>query len=134
MAVFEFRGIQVATGKPVKGFRDADNAKSLRGSLRKEGVLLTLATEETQKKKDKDTRLNLLAFLRRPSSSDVAIMTRQLATLVRAGVPLVDSVAALTDQVENEQLVRVLTEVRENLNEGTSFAKSLGKHPKVFPA
>jgi general secretion pathway protein F len=134
MAVYEFRGIQVTTGKPVKGFRDADNAKSLRGSLRKEGVLLTLATEETQKKKDKDKRLNLLAFMRRPSSSDVAIMTRQLATLVRAGVPLVESVAALTDQVENEQLVRVLTEVRENLNEGTSFAKSLGKHPTVFPA
>jgi general secretion pathway protein F len=60
-------------------------------------------------------------------------MTRQLATLVRAGVPLVDSVAALTDQVEKEQLVRVLTELRENLNEGTSFAKSLARHPQVFP-
>jgi general secretion pathway protein F len=134
MAVYEFRGIQVATGKPVKGFRDADNAKSLRGVLRKEGVLLTLATEESQKKKDKDKRgLNVLAFLRRASTSDVAIMTRQLATLVRAGVPLVDSVAALTDQVEKEVLVRVLTELRENLNEGTSFAKSLAKHPQVFP-
>src|SRR5882724_5910632 len=134
MAVYEFRGIQVATGKPVKGFRDADNAKALRGTLRKEGVLLTLATEEDQKKKDKDKgKLNLLAWFSRPSSGDVAIMTRQLATLVRAGVPLVDSVAALTDQVEKEQLVRVLTELRENLNEGTSFAKSLGKHPTVFP-
>ena len=50
MAVYEFRGIQVATGKAVKGFRDADNAKSLRGVLRKEGVLLTLATEESKKK------------------------------------------------------------------------------------
>src|SRR5260221_6696825 len=134
MAVYEFREIQVATGKAVKGFRDADNAKSLRGVLRKEGVLLTLATEESKKKKDDDKRkLNILAFLRRPSTSDVAIMTRQMATLVRAGVPLVDSVAALTDQVEKEQLVRVLTELRENLNEGTSFAKSLGKHPGVFP-
>jgi len=135
MAVYEFRGIQVATGKPVKGFRDADNAKSLRGVLRKEGVLLTLATEEDQKKKDKDKGklTSFLAFFSRPSSGDVAIMTRQLATLVRAGVPLVDSVAALTDQVEKEQLVRVLTELRENLNEGTSFAKSLGKHPTVFP-
>ena len=134
MAVYEFRGIQVATGKPVKGFRDADNAKSLRGVLRKDGILLTLATEESQKKKDKDKgKLNLLAFLARPSTSDVAIMTRQLATLVRAGVPLVDSVAALTDQVEKPVLVRVLTELRENLNEGTSFAKSLGKHPSVFP-
>jgi general secretion pathway protein F len=133
MAVYEFRGIQIATGKPTKGFREADNARSLRGVLRREGVLLTQATEE-DKKKNKDRRkLDLLAFLRRPKTGDVAIMTRQLATLVRAGVPLVDSVAALTDQVEKEQLVRVLTSLRENLNEGTSFAKSLAQHPHVFP-
>jgi general secretion pathway protein F len=61
-------------------------------------------------------------------------MTRQLATLVRAGVPLLDSIAALTDQVENEQLVRILRTIRESLNEGTSFAKSLEQHPKAFPA
>lgn len=133
MAVFEFRGIQVATGKAVKGYRDADNAKTLRGLLRKEGVLLTLATEGDQKKAADKRKLDVLAFLRKPSTSDVAVMTRQLATLVRAGVPLVDSVAALTDQVEKEQLQRVLTELRENLNEGTSFAKSLARHPQVFP-
>lgn len=133
MPVYEFRGIQIASGKPTKGFRDADNAKSLRSTLRKEGVLLTLATEESRKKDTDKRKLDLLAFFRRPSTSDVAIMTRQLATLVRAGVPLVESVAALTDQVEKEQLVRVLTSLRENLNEGTSFAKSLGQHPTVFP-
>lgn len=133
MAVFEFRGIQVATGKAVKGFRDADNAKSLRGALRKEGVLLTQASEESQKKEKDKRRINLKALLQRPTTSDVAVMTRQLATLVRAGVPLVDSVAALTDQVEKEQLVKVLTSLRENLNEGTSFAKSLAQHPSVFP-
>ena len=133
MAVYEFRGIQVATGKPVKGFRDADNAKSLRGALRKDGILLTLATEESKKKETDKRKLDPLAFFRRPSTGDVAIMTRQLATLVRAGVPLVDSVGALTEQVEKEVLVRVLTELRENLNEGTSFAKSLARHPQVFP-
>lgn len=133
MAVYEFRGIQIATGKAVKGFRDADNAKALRSVLRREGVLLTLATEESEKKAKDKRKLDLLALLRRPTTSDVAIMTRQLATLVRAGVPLVDSVAALTDQVEKEQLVRVLTALRENLNEGTSFAKSLAQHPAVFP-
>jgi general secretion pathway protein F len=133
MPVYEFRGIQIASGKSVKGFRDADNAKSLRGVLRKEGVLLTLATEESKKKEKDKRKLNLRALLQRPTTSDVAVMTRQLATLVRAGVPLVESVAALTDQVEKEQLVRVLTSLRENLNEGTSFAKSLAQHPSVFP-
>jgi general secretion pathway protein F len=135
VAVFEYRGIQVASGKPVKGYRDAENPKALRAALRKDGVLLTAASEENEQKQQKTKRdIDLLAFMRRPSTSAVAVMTRQLATLVRAGVPLLESIAALTEQVENEQLVRVLTTVRENLNEGTSFAKSLEQHPKVFPA
>lgn len=134
MAVFEYRGIQIDTGKAVKGYRDADNAKALRALLRKDGVLLTLANEETEKKLAKQRReINLLAFFRRVTAADIAVMTRQLATLVRAGVPLVDSISALTEQVEKEQLVRVLSSVRESLNEGTSFAKSLEQHPKVFP-
>ena len=46
MAVFEFRGIQIDTGKPVKGYREADNAKVLRALLRRDGILLASATEE----------------------------------------------------------------------------------------
>lgn len=133
MAVFEFRGIQIATGKQVKGYRDADNQKALRALLRREGVLLTVATEESEQKTKQRRNVDLLAFMKQPRTSDVAVMTRQLATLVRAGVPLVESIAALTDQVENEQLTRILTAVRESLNEGNSFAKSLEAHPKVFP-
>ncbi|MCA9598576.1 MAG: type II secretion system inner membrane protein GspF [Myxococcales bacterium] len=133
MAVYEYKGIQIDTGKPVKGYRDADNAKALRALLRRDGILLTLATEESKRKAKAKKDIDLFAFFRRPSASDIAVMTRQLATLVRAGVPLVDSIAALTEQVEKEQLQRILTSVRENLNEGTAFAKCLEKHPKVFP-
>ncbi len=48
MAVFEYRGILVSTGKQVKGVRDAENAKVLRTVLRKDGILLTTATEEVR--------------------------------------------------------------------------------------
>jgi general secretion pathway protein F len=132
VAVFEYRGIQIDSGKPVKGYRDADNAKALRGLLRREGVLLTLATEESERQQQAKRNIDFFAIFRRISASDIAVMTRQLATLVRAGVPLVDSISALTEQVEKESLVRVLSSVRESLNEGTSFAKSLEQHPKVF--
>lgn len=132
MAVYEYKGIQVSSGKAVKGYRDAENPRALRGLLRKEGILLTLANEESEQKERTKRDIDFFAFFRRVSASDIAIMTRQLATLVRAGVPLVDSIAALTEQVEKEQLQRVLTNVRESLNEGTSFAKSLGLHPKIF--
>jgi general secretion pathway protein F len=132
MAVFEFRGIEAASGKSVKGFRDAENPKGLRAMLRREGILLTQATEESARVAREKKNVDLFAIFKRPSASDVAVMTRQLATLVRAGVPLVESIQALTEQVENEQLVRILTSVRESLNEGTSFAKSLEAHPKIF--
>jgi general secretion pathway protein F len=133
MAVFEFRGVIASTGKVIKGVRDAENAKALRGNLRRDGILLTQATEEAAAKAKKKGDIDLFKIFRRISPSDIAVMTRQLATLVRAGIPLVDSISALVDQVEKEELKRVLTVVREKLNEGTSFAKSLEQHPRAFP-
>ncbi|MBI5531491.1 MAG: type II secretion system inner membrane protein GspF [Deltaproteobacteria bacterium] len=134
MAVYEYRGILVATGKPTKGVRDAESPKALRTALRRDGILLTLATEEAKAKAGSRRNIDLMAMFRRANTSDVAAMTRQLATLVRAGIPLVDSISALVDQVEKDDLKRVLTNVRERLNEGSSFAAALEQHPKVFPA
>src|SRR5512133_532137 len=133
MAVYEYRGILIGSGKSAKGVRDAESPKALRGLLRREGILLTEATEEKERHRRAKRDIDLFSVLRRPNASDVAIMTRQLATLVRAGVPLIDSLSALMDQVEKESLVRVLGQVRESVNQGISFAKSLEQHPNVFP-
>lgn len=136
MAVFAFRGIESQTGKSVKGYRDADNPKALRAALRREGVLLTNATKDSKKGatgRRAAESSDLLAFFKRPNSGDVAVMTRQLATLVRAGIPLVESISALVEQTEKESMAKVLTAVREDLREGTAFAKALEKHNKVFP-
>jgi general secretion pathway protein F len=133
MAVFEYRGLVAASGKQVHGVRDADNAKVLRAVLRREGVLLTGAQEETKARRAQGRNIDLFAFARRVSVGDVAMMTRQLATLVTAGIPLVEAVAALTEQVEKIELKRVLTQVRDRLNEGTALAKALEPHPKIFP-
>ena len=133
MAVFEFRGVVAATGKAVKGVRDAENAKVLRAALRRDGIMLTLANEEAAGKAKKSGDIDLFKYFRRIGPADIGILTRQLATLVRAGIPLVESIGALVDQVEKEELKRVLTVVREKLNEGTSFAKALEQHPKAFP-
>ena len=133
MAVFEFEGIAVATGKAVRGVRDAENAKALRAVLRKDGILLTLAHEETVAKARAKRRIDALAIFRRVSPTDVAMATRQLATLVRAGIPLVEAIGALTEQIEKEELKSIFTRVRERLNEGTSFAKALEQHTRAFP-
>lgn len=136
MAVFEYTGVAVATGKNVKGVRDAENQRALRAALRKDGVLLTNATEDAKKGAKGGAagkKIDVFAFAKRASSGDIAVMTRQLATLVRAGIPLVDSLAALTDQIEKPDLRRIMTAVRERLNEGTSFAKALEAHGDAFP-
>ncbi|MFO0759916.1 MAG: type II secretion system inner membrane protein GspF [Byssovorax sp.] len=133
MAVFEYRGILVATGKPVKGVRDAENAKVLRAVLRKDGVLLTVATEGKAAEAKAKRNLKIFDFLSRPSTAEVAVLTRQLATLIGAGIPLFESLNALIEQVENEALKRTLTQVREQVREGISFAKALEAHPQIFP-
>lgn len=133
MAVFAYRGLLVATGKQVAGIRDADNAKALRAQLKREGILLTEANEEKRGAK-RSRSVDLLSFFRRVTVADTAMMTRQLATLVSAGIPLVEAVTALTDQVEKDELKKVLAMVRDRLNEGSSLAKALDPHPHIFPA
>lgn len=133
MAVFEYRGILVGTGKPVKGVRDAENAKALRTALRKDGVLLTVATEGKAAEEKAKKNIKLFEFMSRPGTADIAVLTRQLATLIGAGIPLFESLSALVEQVENEQLKRALTQIREQVREGTSFAKALEAHPTIFP-
>ncbi len=132
MAVFEYRGLVAASGKQVHGVRDADNVKVLRASLRREGVMLTNA-QQAKERAAGGRGFGLASLFNRVNTTDVAMMTRQLATLVRAGIPLVEAMNALTDQIEKHELKKVLTQVRDRLNEGISLAKGLEPHGKIFP-
>src|ERR1700742_2120164 len=107
MAVFVYTGLAISNGKKVTGVRGADNPKRLRPALKREAALLTEASEEKRGKK-RGRSIDFGAFFRRISVGDVAMLTRQLATLVGAGIPLVESVSALTEQVEKDELKRVL--------------------------
>src|SRR5580698_652994 len=134
MAVFEYRGILAASGKQVHGIRDADNAKVLRAALKREGILLTGAEEDAKARAGarKSGGGGGISLFNRVGVADTAMMTRQLATLVTAGIPLVEAVGALIEQVEKRELKRVLTQVVDRLNEGSSLAKALEPHPRVF--
>jgi general secretion pathway protein F len=68
----------------------------------------------------------------RISADDIAITTRQLAVLVGAGVPLVEALSALVDQVDHERMKRIISDVRQHVNEGSSLADALAAHGKVF--
>jgi general secretion pathway protein F len=101
--------------------------------LKREGVVLTEAHEGRAHAASESKKLDMFAMFRRVTISDIATMTRQLATLVGAGIPLVEAVSALSEQVEKIELLRILTQVRDKLNEGTALAKALEEHNKVFP-
>jgi len=141
MPVFEYRGLSEA-GKPINGLKEADSPKTLRGLLRKDGVYLTEVLGQAEGNKVNGTKpsfaskeIDLRRFARgRISTEDIAITTRQLATLLGAGVTLVEGLSALVDQVEKERLKRILSDVKQRVNEGSSLADALGKHQRVFGA
>ncbi|HUB10033.1 MAG TPA: type II secretion system inner membrane protein GspF [Myxococcales bacterium] len=133
MPVFAYKGVDEA-GKAVDGMREADSPKGLRALLRKEGVFLSEVTAEQEKEagaKAGDVDVKQL-ISGRISTDDIAIMTRQLATLVGAGIPLVEALSALVDQVDHERLKRVVSAVKQRVNEGSTLADAMGAHPKVF--
>ncbi|MEY4578244.1 MAG: hypothetical protein RL701_2947 [Pseudomonadota bacterium] len=131
MAVFQWQGIDKA-GRKQKGVRDADNAKVLRALLRREGVLATAIEEDSAARTRTAREVDLMRFFRRVSATDLALLTRQLATLLHSGVPLVEALSALIEQVENPQLQNALTQTRDKVNEGTSLNESLRAHPRLF--
>ncbi len=140
MPVFEYKGFD-ATGKAIKGLRDADSVKALRALLKKDGVLATEVKESgkagsTTKagKKEKQGLLDReveFTLLQRVSTEDLALSTRQLATLLQAGVTMVDSLTALIDQTENAAMKRILSQVKTDVNEGSSLGDAMAKH-KAF--
>ena len=140
MPVFEYSGLTTA-GKNVRGLKDAESAKALRALLRKDGVFITesraadplVAASGKASGKGMAREVDLGAFFGSGvGTQDIAVATRQLATLINAGIPLVESLTALSEQVDHPRLKRILGVVKQKVNEGASLADALAEHPKVF--
>ena len=134
MPVYAYKGID-SKGKQSSGVKDAESPRVLRAQLRKEGVLVSDISEERERVvsgKGLSREVDIKGLFDRVRPQDVAVVTRQLATLVRAGIPLAESLAALTDQATSDLMKRTMAEVRTKVNEGTSLADALGEHPKIF--
>jgi general secretion pathway protein F len=132
MPVFEYKALSAA-GKPVQGLKEAESPKTLRAALKREGVFLTEVLGEQQQQAQQAREVNVRRWVvGRVGADDLAIMTRQLAVLVHAGIPLVEALNALVEQVEHERLKRVISDVKQRVNEGASLADALAVHAKVF--
>lgn len=131
MAVYAWRGINAA-GKDVKGIDDADSPKGLRIALRKQGVLVTQLEEESKAAHRDARNISFKRMFGGVSQTDLALTTRQMATLLKAGIPLVEALDALIEQTEKEDLRNALTNTRDKVNEGIAFNTALHAHPKIF--
>lgn len=131
MPVFEYKGVG-SGGKAAKGIIEADSSKTARARLKQKGVYPT-----ELKEKSVGDRASRQKGTTRGSSSGVkmknlTMMIRQLATMVKARIPLDEALSALVEQTDDAKLKTIMSQVRESVNEGKSLAESCRLYPKVF--
>ena len=131
MPVFEYRGVDTR-GKNVHGIIDADTARFARTKLKKSGVFPTEVLEAVTQRRGRRQELSLGNLFKGARVQDVSIMTRQLATLIEAGLPMVPALNSLSNQIEKAHLQKVVTQIRERVKEGSSLSEALREFPRVF--
>jgi len=132
MPVYEYKALD-GSGKSVNGIIDADSMIAARQKLRNGGKF-PVSLEETQARSKGDTQKNfsLFWFLRRISDEEIHALTRQLSTLLGTGIPLVQALDALIQQAVNPTLKRVVSQIKESINEGNSLTHAVAEHPRLF--
>ena len=133
MAAFEYTALD-AQGREVRGVQEGESARQVRQWLRDQQLLPTQVTAVTNSNVTQSALGKRQAFTRnRISNADLALLTRQLATLVKAALPLEDALRAVAEQSEKPTVKKIVTAVRARVTEGLTLAAALGELPRVFP-
>jgi general secretion pathway protein F len=131
LPIFEYEALNAA-GKNIRGIIDADSARTARAKLKGQGIYPTEIREEAAAAGRASLSDLSLGLFGRIKAKDLALASRQLATLMEAGIPLNSSLSALIEQMGNPLLKKIITQIRERVREGSSFADALALHPTVF--
>jgi type IV pilus assembly protein PilC len=125
MPIYKWEG-KTAKGVLKKGEMEAPNEAAIRVHLRQQSIIPT-------KVASKGKEFNIaLPFKQKVRQRSVAIFTRQLATMIDAGLPLVQSLEILSQQQEHKTFKNIIREIREDVESGSTFAGALKKHPVTF--
>jgi general secretion pathway protein F len=127
MGAFEYTALD-ARGRERNGVLEGDAARQIRQQLREQG-LTPLSVQEVQQREAKTQRT---LFVRKISATDLALITRQWATLVRSGLPVEEALRTVAQQAEKSRLKSMMMAVRSRVMEGHSMAAALGDFPHVF--
>jgi general secretion pathway protein F len=131
LPIFEYEALNAA-GKNIRGIIDADSARTARTKLKGQGIYPTEIREEAAAAQRVPLSGFSFGLFGRIKAKDLALASRQLATLMEAGIPLNSSLSALIEQMGNPLLKKIITQIRERVREGSSFADALALHPNVF--
>lgn len=132
MPVYEYHALSIK-GKKLKGIIDAESTLAARQKLREGGMFpIDLVETSSGEKQDTPYKKSVTNPFKRINQRDISIMTRQLATLLGAGIPLVASLVAIISQTVNTQLKKTLAQIKEGVNEGNSLAQSASYYPGTF--
>lgn len=129
MAAFEYKALN-SKGRQKKGVLEGDNARQVRQRLKEQG-LIPVEVVETKGKRDSSSKAQS-GFKRGISTKDLALITRQLSTLVQASMPLEECLRAVADQTEKPRIRTMLVAVRSRVVEGYTLADSLADYPHIF--
>jgi general secretion pathway protein F len=130
MPLYEYKGIN-SNGKSITNTVDAENVRAARAKVKREGIFIT-EIRDKQRAAAKKNSSRKGGSGGKVSIGDLAMMTRQLASLIKANIPLVEALAAVSDQVENQTLKEAVADIKNMVNEGLSLHKGLAKYPKIF--
>jgi general secretion pathway protein F len=130
MPLFEYKALD-NRGRKKNGLLDAATAQAAKERLRGQGLFVVAIGAESAPEKTRESRQ--LSLFTRVSRSDLAAVTNQMATLFRAGLPVVSALEVLIDQMEKPAVRKVLSGVRNAVSEGSSLNEAFSLYPAVFP-
>lgn len=132
MPVYEYTALD-GSGKKRKGIIDADSQAAARQKIRHAGNYPIDIYESTPvSKKEKEKKATFFNLGQRIKQQEIHAATRQLATLLNAGIPLIQSLNGLVEQTSNQALKKVVAQLKDAVNEGNSFTVALSEHPRLF--
>ena len=126
MPIYKWEG-KTAKGAVKKGEMEAPGEAAIRIHLRQQNIIPTKISS-----KGKEIRISLPFLKQKVNQRSVAVFTRQLATMIDAGLPLVQSLEILSSQQDNKLFKNVIRQIKEDVEGGSTFAGALTKHPSAF--
>src|SRR3989338_957754 len=117
------------TGREVTGTEETPDERALINLLRKKELIIISVKPQIKKEK---VKINFFGAGGKIKLSELVLFSRQLATMIDSGIPLVQGLEMIGDQIEHPGFKRMILEVKKDVSTGLSFHEALAKHPKAF--